>query len=245
VKLPTLTPLPPELNSGAWLQGESAFTTLRTRRGVPLGWEAHLARLASTCAVLDLPALSDDLPPPALDPLPWGLLRLTATREGLFWAHRPLAPGPRPANGVRVHLTDVQVHPQLTRHKTGNSLPYLLAGRAAARAGAFEGWLTDPAGKVVDGSRSSPLLEIAGQLVVPAGGLPGLTRAAFLAGKAWGERPVAPEELSEVTRAWICGSGTGVVPVCEISGEGRRVGLPATWPRTTDPQFVWPEEDLT
>nr|WP_184030532.1 aminotransferase class IV [Deinococcus budaensis] len=238
-----MRPLPPHLDSGAWRHGESAFTTVRTRWGRPLLWAAHLARLAHTCAVLDLPAPPGDPPPPALDPLPWGLLRLTATREGVFWTHRALAPGPRPAGGVRVHLTAAQVHPQLARHKTGNYLPYLLAGREAARAGAFEGWLTDAAGRVVDGGRTSPLLEIAGQLVVPAGGLPGLTRAAFLAGRPVQERPVSTGALPGVTRAWVCGSGVGVVPVREISAEGWRLGLPARWPGTTDPQLVWPAED--
>lgn len=243
MKPPTLTPLPPGLDAGAWLHGESAFTTVRTRRGRPLLWEMHLARLAQTCAVLDLPAPPGDIPPPALDPLPWGLLRVTATRQGLFWAHRPLLPGPRPAGGVRVHLTDVQVHPQLARHKTGNYLPYLLAGREAVRAGAFEGWLVGAAGNVVDGSRTSPLLEIAGRFVVPAGGLPGLTRAAFVVGRPVQERPVTREELPHVARAWVCGSGVGVVPVREIGGEGWRVGLPAPWPGTTDPALVWPDLD--
>lgn len=249
MKPPLLTPLPPELDSGAWLHGESAFTTVRTRRGLPLWWEAHLARLADTCAVLDLPAPPEGTPPPDLDCWPWGLLRLTATRQGVFWTHRPLGPGPRPVEGVRVHLTDVQVHPQLAAHKTGNYLPYLLAGRAAARAGASEGWLTDPAGNVVDGGRTSPLLELDGRLVVPAGGLPGLTRAAFLAGKAYVKRPVAPGELRRVTRAWVCGSGVGVVPVREIGGpingpadeeKGWRLPLPAHWPETADPALVWP-----
>lgn len=237
---PGLRPLPPDLGSGAWLHGESAFSTVRTRRGRPLLWEAHLARLAQTCARLELPAPPEDTPPPTLDPLPWGLLRLTATRQGLFWAHRPLAPGPRPAEGARVQLTDVQVHPQLAHHKTGNYLPYLLAGRAAAQAGAFEGWLTDAAGRVVDGSRTSPLLEIAGRLVVPAGGLPGLTRATFLAGRTAQERPVSTAELPGVTRAWLCGSGVGAVPVREIVGVGWRLELPASWPDTAHPQLVWP-----
>jgi 4-amino-4-deoxychorismate lyase len=235
-----LKPLPPEVNAPAWLLGETAFTTLRTRRGLPLLWGAHLARLVRTCALLGLPPPEGDMPD--LDPLPWGLLRLTATPEGLCWSHRPLAPGPRPADGVRVRVTGVQVHPQLAAHKTGNYLPYLLAGREAAGAGAFEGWLTDAAGNVVDGGRTSPLLEIGGQLVVPAGGLPGVTRAAFVARRPFRVRPVPVEELPQVTRAWICGSGVGIVPVREITGEGWRVALPVRWPAVDHPALVWPTE---
>ena len=235
-----MRPLPPDLDTSAWLHGATAFTTIRTHWGKPLLWEAHLARLTATCAWLGLPAPEGKLP--TLDPLPWGLLRLTATPDGLFWSHRPLQPGPRPAKGVRVCLTNVQVHPQLAVHKTGNSLPSLLAGREAERKGAFEGWLTDAAGNIIDGSRTSPLLELNGRLVVPSGGLPGLTRAAFLAGKAFEERPVAAAALSQVTRAWVCGSGVGVVPVCAIVGQDWQRSLPAVWPDVTDPALLWPAE---
>ncbi|MEW6420527.1 MAG: aminotransferase class IV [Deinococcota bacterium] len=235
-----MRPLPPALDTGAWLHGATAFTTVRTRWGDPLLWEAHLARLAATCAWLGLPA--PDGGRPILDPLPWGLLRLTATPDGLFWSHRPLRPGPRPARGVSVRVTRQQVHPGLAGHKTGNFLPYLLAGREAARAGAFEGWLMNAAGNVVDGGRTSPLLELGGRLVLPAGGLPGITRAAFLKGQAFEERPVAVSELPHVTRAWVCGSGVGVVPVCEIIGEGWQITSPAAWPDVTDPALLWPEE---
>lgn len=235
-----MRPLPPEVNGSAWLLGETAFTTVRTRRGLPLLWGAHRARLADTCAVLGLPAPEDQ--PPVLDPLPWGLLRLTATPEGTFWSYRPLAPGPRPGEGVRVWVTDRRTHPDLARHKTGNSLPYLLAGRDAAAAGAFEGWLTDDAGGPVDGGRTSPLFELGGRLVVPAGGLPGVTRAAFLRGRAFDERRVGGEELREVTRAWVCGSGVGVVPVRELAGQGWAVRPGAEWPATDDPALVWPED---
>lgn len=234
-----MRPLPPGAEAGAWLHGATAFTTLRTRRGLPLLWEAHLARLAGSCVFLGLPAPEDR--PPTLDPLPWGLLRLTTTPEGTFWSHRPLTPGPRPTEGVRVLLTGRQVHPQLAPHKTGNYLPYLLAGRDAGAAGAFEGWLTDPGGRVVDGGRTSPLLDLGGRLVVPAGGLPGVTRAAFLRRQDFQERAVTVAELREVTRAWLCGSGVGVVPVREIAGEGWEVRLTSSWPPTDDPALVWPE----
>ncbi|MEF2278194.1 aminotransferase class IV [Deinococcus sp. YIM 134068] len=233
-----MRPLPPAVDAGAWLHGATAFTTVRTHHGQPLLWAAHLARLANTCAFLGLPAPEAEFP--RLAPLPWGLLRLTVTPDGTFWSQRPLDPGPRPVGGVRVVLTLRRVHPDLAGHKTGNYLPYLLAGRDAA-AGAFEGWLTDHAGHVVDGGRTSPLLELGGRLVVPAGGLPGVTRTAFLHGQSYEERPVRAEELREVARVWICGSGVGVVPVREVAGEGWCVSLPAEWPETTDAALVWPE----
>ena len=89
-----MKPLPQELDHPAWLHGLSAFTTVRTRRGKPLLWPAHLARLRRTCAFLGLPVPANVLP--MLDPWPWGLLRVTVTEGGTFWTYRPLAPGPRP-----------------------------------------------------------------------------------------------------------------------------------------------------
>ena len=233
-----MRPLPPGVEASAWLHGSSAFTTVRTRWGQPLHPETHLARLSDTCTFLGLPAPTG--PWPELEAWPWGLLRLTTTAEGTFWSHRPLSPVPRPEDGVRVHLTGMQVHPPLARHKTGNYLPYLLAGREAAQAGAFEGWLTDGAGRLVDGSRTSPLLELEGRLIVPSGGLPGIIRTAFLAHTPFEERPVSTSELLHLTRAWICGSGVGVVPVREITGGGWHLTLPVVWPDVTDPALIWP-----
>ena len=235
-----MKPLPSELDSLAWLHGLTAFTTVRTHRGTVLRWPAHLERLRQTCAFLGLPTPEAGLP--LLDPWPWGLLRVTATDSGTFWTHRTLRSGPRPEGGVGVRLTDVQVHPQLAAHKTGNYLPYRLAQQRAGDA--FEGWLTGPEGTLADGSRTSPLLELDGHLVIPAGGLPGVTRAAFLEGRDWAERPVSVSELSAVTRAWICGSGVGVLPVREIVGGGLRLSLPAVWPGTDDPALVWPAESV-
>lgn len=231
--------LPTVLDDPAWLHGASAFTTVRTRHGSALNWPAHWARLAGTCTFLGLPEPEAELP--GLEAFAWGLLRITVTAGGTFALHRPLTPGPRPAAGVRIHLTDIQPHPQLAAHKTGNYLPYRLAAQQATAAGAFEGWLVDGAGHVVDGSRTSPLLEIGGRLVLPAGGLPGLTRAAFLEGQEVETRLVATAELPQVSRAWMCGAGVGIVPVREITGPGLQVRLPVQWPEVQAAGLVWPD----
>ena len=234
-----MKPLPEELKSSAWIYGVTAFTTVRTRWGIPLHLELHLTRLAATCAWLDLPQPTSKLP--LLDPLPWGLLRLTVTPEGVFWSHQALNPKPRPLQGVRIRMTDVHVHEQLAMHKTGNYLPYLLAGREAVRAEAFEGWMLGHAGNLVDGSRTSPLLELGGQLIVPVGGLPSVTRAVFITGRSFDKRQVPVQQLSQLTRAWVCGSGIGIVPVREIIGGSWRTALSPCWPDVTDPALMWPE----
>ncbi|GGK21919.1 hypothetical protein GCM10008955_14270 [Deinococcus malanensis] len=234
-----MKPLPHHLDHPAWLHGATAFTTVRTRYGQALHWSTHLSRLKDTCRFLGLPNPDPDLLP--FEPLPWGLARVTVTAGGTFLSHRPLQPGPRPEAGVRVRLTDVQVHPQLAVYKTGNYLPYRLAMQAAAEA--YEGWLQTAAGHVVDGSRTSPLLHLDGQLVVPAGGLPGVTRALYLRDTLHVERPVHREELAEVAAAWVCGSGVGVIPVSELETPAGVRSLRVHWPDATDPALLWPDPD--
>ncbi|ADY25467.1 aminotransferase class IV [Deinococcus proteolyticus MRP] len=235
----SLSPLPTALRHPAALHGASAFTTIRTRRGQPLLWPQHLARLSATATLLGLP-VPHGTEPPKLEPLPWGLLRLTLTESGLYWSHAALDAGPKPLAGVSVALTSWQVHPQLAAHKTGNYLPYRLAGAGAQAAGAFEGWLR-LGDTLADGSRTAPLLELGGELVVPAGGLPSVTRAHHLAGKTFTERPVALAELPHISRVWICGSGVGVIPVRELRLEdGKRVELEAQWPPEVDAVTGWP-----
>ncbi|MFC6616610.1 aminotransferase class IV [Deinococcus radiophilus] len=162
----------------------------------------------------------------------------------MYHSHAPLTPGPRPEAGVTVRLTDWQVHPQLAAHKTGNYLPYRLAGAEAVAAGAFEGWLR-LGDTLADGSRTAPLLELGGEWVVPAGGLPSVTRAHFLQqarlrDQPFTERPVRLAELPSISRAWVCGSGVGVVPLRELWLEGQRLKLEAVWPDGADEVTCWP-----
>lgn len=239
-----MTELPPELRASAWLHGATAFTTIRTQFGQPLLWNEHLARLAGSCAHLNLPdpvSAADDVPA-QLDPLPEGRLRLTVHAGGLAWQHERLAPLRVGPEGVRVWMSDVQVHPQLAIHKTGNYLPYLLAGRQAAEHGCFEALLLGAAGHVVDGSRSSLVLENGGELIVPTGGLPGVTRAAWLAewGRPFEQRPVSATDLRSAARLWLTGSGIGVVPVRAAHSADGSKEFPVRWPEVRHPALRLP-----
>lgn len=222
-----MTALPHALNDPAWLHGVTAFTTVRVRDGVPLLWQAHVARLAGTCAFLGLPdpASEAEAVRARLGRHREGRLRLTVTSGGLLATEGPLATLPREVrSGVRVVITDVRVHPQLAAHKTGNYLPYVLAGREAAARGAFEGLLLDAGGgAVVDGSRTGLLLDVDGTLIVPEGGLPSVTRAALLEawGRPWSYRVVGPNDLRRATHVWIAGSGVGVLSVREVLLDGQ------------------------
>ncbi|WP_407538621.1 aminotransferase class IV [Deinococcus radiomollis] len=236
-----MKPLPADLGGAATLHGLSAFTTVRTRLGRPLLLAEHLARLTATCTFLGLPA--PEYAPPPLEPLPWGLLRLTVTTQETFWSRPTLSPPSVPALGVSVRLTDLQVHPQLGRHKTGNYLPYLLARREAEAHGAFEGLLTGGTGNITDASRSGLLFRSDDGWFVPEGGLPSVTRAAWLAelGQSATTVPVPVGVLRQARHIWLCGSGMGIVPVGRIACDGWEQIYAADWPQTRHPALVIPD----
>lgn len=241
-----MKPLPAELNTSAALHGLSAFATLRTRHGQPLLTAEHLARLADTCTFLGLPPPETGLP--VLEDFPWGLLRLSVTEAGTFYSHRPLPLPHVPAGGVSVWLGRFQVHPQLGGHKTGNYLPYLLAGQEARARGEFEGLLSDHLGHVTDGSRSGLLIRHGEQWTVPDCGLPSVTRAAWLSelGVPISVSAISPGMLRGARHVWLCGTGVGVVPVGRISGQGSdrqpawTQGYEVGWPDTQHPALVIP-----
>jgi 4-amino-4-deoxychorismate lyase len=231
--------LPPELNHPAWLHGLSAFTSVRLWRGEPQFWAQHRARLAGTCALLGLESPPDELEIPLEACVPeFALLRLTVTETSSFISWRPL--GGRVSGGVHLYLSAQQVHPQWGAHKTGNYLPYVVALREARQAGAFEGLLTDSAGHIVDGGRSSLLVRSGGEILEPEGGLSGVTRAVFVQenGEHWRRAPLSLPDVQSAEALWICGSGVGVRPVSRLSGSGWSLEFETEAVRTEHPGLV-------
>lgn len=230
-----LKPLPAELQHPAFLHGFSLFTTVRTRQGQALLWPQHLQRLQKSAAWLGWSC--PDISPPKLENWPWGLLRITLTEDNIFYSHKPLPSSSKPVQGVQIQVTDIQVHPQLAAHKTGNYLPYRLTKMQAKQA--FEALLLDSSEHIADGSRTAPLFKISDEWVVPSGGLPSITRAAFLESQTYTKRPVHLNELPQIQKAWLCGSGVGIVPVREILWGEEKFSLEVTWPEGDEPWQCW------
>lgn len=119
---------------------------------------------------------------------------------------------------IRIILTPTQVHPFFGIVKTNQREPYERALQMAKNVGADEALLVDSAGNIVDGTRSSPIAvdrEDPDHLIVPIGGLQGITREIYgqsrkKQGCRISRRYISSSYFNKYD--WImCGSGMGVV----------------------------------
>lgn len=198
------------------------FTTVRLLPEGPRWWEDHVERLARDAAALGVAPppwpeverlLADHRPP-----VPGVLARIAVTSRAWMLAVRavPVPVRDPHRHGCRAVVTGHRVPARLARHKVGGRGPWDAALAEARRRGAFEGLLLDERGRLIDGSRTSPLLWTGRRFVVPSGGLPGITRRhAVEHARAMGipvvERSVDPGELAEA-ELLLAGTGVGLVP---------------------------------
>ncbi len=89
----------------------------------------------------------------------------------------------------------------------------------------------------MDASRSGLLLEVDGSLLAPQGGLPSVTRAAYLTelGAASEARDLTPALLRSASAIWLCGSGLGICPVASVSAPDWRHNYAVRPARTRHP----------
>jgi branched-chain amino acid aminotransferase len=98
---------------------------------------------------------------------------------------------------IRAIVSGIRIDPQLSRFKTANRLPYILAQREAERAGVEEAVLLNTAGQVVEFTVSNLFVVKDGVLFTPPltdGPLPGVSRQAVVMLAA--ELGIAVEEWS-------------------------------------------------
>jgi branched-chain amino acid aminotransferase len=118
-------------------------------------------------------------------------------------------------------VSTVHVDPQLSRFKTANRLPYILAQREAACEGANDAVLLNAAGHVVEFTTSNIFVAKDGELFTPPlsdGALPGITRHAVVALSAEQKIPVreksfGPEFLETADEVFATNSLIEVAPV--------------------------------
>ncbi len=233
--------------SDGFLFGHGVFETLRAHNGVALHLAAHHARLAASCAALDLAS------PPCVEELGQRITRLLASarlpnaavkvaryrelnRTGELITARTLPySAPDYLRGFRVQtFRQGERDGRLTGHKSLNYLENILARRAAKSAGYDEALFVTPAGRVLEGSASSLFIVKDGHAHTPplsAGILPGVARARVLAligPERAHETPLTLAEVLAADEVFLTNALMGVMPVCTLDAHKFRPHSPET-----------------
>lgn len=190
----------------------SAFETLRFEPGVgPLRLEAHLARMARTCAYLGQPFSPDG----ARDALGRAVagettarrVRLRARADGSFavdvteLVSAPadfLPPDGPPVGEVALTFARVDERDPLLRHKTTARSLYDAATRVARAAGLLDVLFLNRRDELADGAISTVFVRTSEGLLTPpvaSGALPGILRGELLAAGIASERVLTLEDL--------------------------------------------------
>jgi len=230
------------------LYGDSCFEAIRVYGGHPAFWRAHLARLAESARLLDLPD-----PGPAYwsatlailieaNGLDEAMVRLTLTRGAAEPGLRPGSPSEPtriavavepPAPPAASHVATARYHripagclPSAA--KTGNYLPNLLARKAARDQACDEALFVDDTGRYLEGTVSNLFyVDGDGRLTTPpltAGCLPGITREVTLAeaarlGIETREASPTRADLLAAKEAFLTGTGYEVTPIATLDDE--------------------------
>ncbi|MGM0632303.1 MAG: aminodeoxychorismate lyase [Pseudomonadota bacterium] len=242
--------------------GDGLFETIRVGKGRPTCWRKHLDRLENDAARLGIPldrSLIEqesfhflDKIIPSISNDGEGIMKLIVTRGSGGRGYRP-PDSPRPSRIIQWHplppglaqqqrdgmavmqcAHPVSVNPALAGIKHLNRLDQVMASREL-RAPYEEGFMLDPQGMLVEGTRSNVFMVQAGRLWTPAlecCGVAGVLRSILL-DRAPGEglevlstrRQVTT--LMEADEVFVCNSVAGILPVTEAQIEGTTIRFPA------------------
>ena len=154
-----------------------------------------------------------------------GVARVYLTRDSIVATVKARAFVPRE---LRAIVSGVRIDPQLSRFKTANRLPYILAQHEAERAGVDDAVLLNADGHVVEFTASNLFVVKDGALFTPPlsdGALPGITRHAVLTlaveqGIRVQEKSFGPEFLETADEVLATNSLMEIVPITTWSHRG-------------------------
>jgi aminodeoxychorismate lyase len=240
-----------------FLFGDGVWEALLVKNGRPFAWDEHIQRLAEGIAFLKLTL---PFPMPHLrqfamelierNRMPDCMLRLSISRGITARGYSPkgavnpatvmtLHPLPARENNRtprwRLITSSIRVpaNDPLTRFKTANKLPHVLARAEADAAGAQEAILLNTDGFIAEGT-SSNVFWIEGESVctipLPAGALPGVTRRAVLdlcvkRNIKFREKNVKPAALHKSLGAFLTMTSMGIVEIGSLDGHRLRRSL--------------------
>ena len=228
-----------DVSDGGLLYGDGLFETLRVELGRALEVERHLARLERGLQrlQLQLPESVGSLAGPiervaSSAPRPIARLRVTITRGSVGGAPTRLItalPYVSPQPEAYVEGVDVVVandwrtcsRGPLVGLKSTSYQAYIIASSAARAAGAFDALLVNEKERLVEGTRSSLVVQLDNRMVTPPesdGCLAGTVRGRLVEAGAVAEAPVPLSSLSRVQAAFLANSLIGVLPVARVDG---------------------------
>lgn len=247
-----------------YLYGDGVFETMRSYAGTVFMLNEHVSRLSAALKTLQIgsPCSGKKMKELiyrslAVNKLDSAYIRVAVTRgEGRFgitykdefkpnliivakpfegypaWMHE---------KGIKATVVDIRQNElsPLSRVKSLNFLPYILARFEAKEAGYDEAILLNTRGAVAEAATSNIFIVKNGQLVTPSlasGILPGITRQAIIAIARRLrirviERMVRPNELERADEVFLTNSIAEVIPVVRIGRRRVGTGLPGPFTR--------------
>ncbi|MGD0814937.1 MAG: aminotransferase class IV [Verrucomicrobiota bacterium] len=231
-----------------FLYGDALFEGMLVTRGRPFRWREHMERLRRGMDFLQLTVsfspdklLRHGLRLVERNRLPECILRLSITRGVTARGYSPKN-AKHPAVVMTLHPVPVITkmprwrvvtasfrlasNDPLTRFKTANKLPQVLARAEADAAGAQEAILLNTDGRLAEGTTSNLFWIKQGTVCTPAlpdGALPGVTRGLLLdlCSKmkiACQEKRGWPAELRQSDGAFLTMTSMGIVEIASLDG---------------------------
>lgn len=245
-------------DDGGFLFGDGLFETLFVEHGAAFDVAGHLDRLFAGLAriKLEIPEGRDTLEWTVAEvafaaPRPLARLRITVTQGSGGLPTRLVIASPYAPPSAEQYSKGVTAHlfPQYRVDSGGplvgiKSLCYQACRLALHRAeaiGAYEAFLLNERGRLVEGSRSNIALVFPDGILTPPraeGCLPGTVRRRLLELRAISEFALHPEDLATASEVLIMNSLIGVLPVAAVNGRELAVGTTATRLRTLYRQAV-------
>jgi len=216
-----------------FLYGDGCFETLRVYDWKLFRLPEHLVRLFAGLTALGIePWLS----PAELRAAGRALMRFNDVRDGVARIYQSrdsivvtVQPREFPARALHAIVSTVRLDGRLSRFKTANRLPYILAQREAERAEVNEAVLLNGAGQVAEFTASNLFVAKNGTLLTPPladGPLPGITRGVVLVLAAAAQLPVrelsfGPELLTVADEVFATNSLMEIAPVLTWGRPGK------------------------
>jgi branched-chain amino acid aminotransferase len=208
-----------------FLYGDGVFETMRVYGGRVFRALEHFDRLFEGLQAL---GIESPFSPEELRAVCRALIRYNNVADGVARVYltpdsivatvkaREFAP-----RELRAIVSSVLADPQLSRFKTANRLPYILAQHEAERAGVDDAVLLNAGGNVVEFTTSNLFVVKNGALLTPPlkdGPLPGVTRHAVLTlaagqGIRVQEKSFSPEFLDTADEVFATNSLIEIAPV--------------------------------